>query len=56
MRLIFNIDIARFQSNRRPVIDSLVFQDGTFELDKSRLPEADELVPSTVWKKVKDKG
>jgi hypothetical protein len=56
MRLIFNIDIARFQSNRRPVIDSLVFQEGTFELDKSRLPEADELVPSTVWKKVKDKG
>ena len=56
MRLIFNIDIARDQSNRRPVIDSLVFQQGTFELDKSGLPEGDELVPSTSWKKVKDKG
>jgi len=56
MRLIFNIDIARDQSNRRPVIDSLVFQEGTFEFDKSGLPEGDELVPSTSWKKVKDKG
>lgn len=56
MRLIFNIDIARNQSNRRPVIDSLVFQEGTFELDNSALPEADELVPSFSWKKVKDKG
>ena len=56
MRLIFNIDIARNQPNRRPVIDSLVFQDGTFELDRSRLPEEDEMVPSTIWKKVKDKA
>ena len=56
MRLIFNIDIARNQSNRRPVIDSLVFQEGRFELDKSGLPEADELIPSFRWKKVKDKG
>ena len=56
MRLIFNIDIARNQPNRRPLIDSLVFQEGTFELDKSQLPEEDELVPSTSWKKVKDKG
>jgi len=56
MRLIFNIDIARNQSNRRPAIDSLVFQEGTFELDKTGLPEGDELVPSTSWKKVKDKG
>ncbi|HSQ18885.1 MAG TPA: hypothetical protein VLR92_00790, partial [Blastocatellia bacterium] len=45
MRLIFNIDIARSQPNRRPVIDSLVFQEGSFELDKSGLPEGDELVP-----------
>ena len=56
MRLIFNIDIARGQSNRRPVIDSLPFQEGTFEFDKTGLPEADELVPSFSWKKVKDKG
>lgn len=55
MRLIFDIDIARNQSNRRPAIDSLAFQEGTFELDKSGLPEADELVPSFRWKKVKDK-
>ena len=56
MHLIFNIDIARNQSNRRPVIDSLVFQEGTFELDKSGLPDGDELVPSFRWKKVKEKG
>jgi len=56
MRLIFNIDITRYQNNRRPVIDSLTFQEGTFEFDKTELPEADELVPSTTWKKVKDKS
>ena len=56
MRLIFNIDIARNESNRRPVIDSLVFQEGNFELDKSGLPQGDELVPSFRWKNVKDKG
>ena len=56
MRLIFNIDIARNQSNRRPLIDSLFFQEGTFEFDKSQLPQGDELVPSTSWKKVKDKA
>jgi hypothetical protein len=56
MRLIFNIDIARNQPNRRPVIDSLGFQEGTFEFDKSGRPEADEIVPSIRWKKVKDKG
>jgi hypothetical protein len=56
MRLIFDIDITRNQSNRRPVIDSLVFQEGTFEFDKSLLPEGDELVPANSWKKVKNKG
>jgi hypothetical protein len=56
MRLIFNIDIARNQSNRRPLIDSLVFQEGAFELDKTALPQGDEMVPSFSWKKVKDKA
>jgi hypothetical protein len=54
MLLIFNIDIARYQSNRRPVVDSIAFQEGTFELDRSGLPEADEVAPAGRWKKVKD--
>ena len=56
MRLIFNIEITRYQNNRRPIIDSLAFQEGTFEFDQSGLPEADEIVPSTTWKKVKGKS
>src|SRR5262245_52649113 len=35
MRLIFNIDITKAQPDRRPVIDSLPFRDGAFELDLS---------------------
>ena len=32
MFVIFNLDMARSQSDRRPVIDSLPFQEGTFAL------------------------
>ena len=57
MRLIFNIDIGRSQSDRRPVIDSPPFEEGTFELDPSgRPPEGDQMIPPTRWKKVKDKA
>ena len=33
MSLIFNLDIGRTQRDRRPVIDSVRFQEGTFRLD-----------------------
>ena len=57
MRLIFNIDIDKTQSDRRPVIDSLPFQEGTFELDLSGMPrEEDKTIPSERWKKIKDKA
>jgi len=53
MRLIFNIDIARQQSDRRPVIDSLPFKEGTYQLElKDWTRERDKLVPATRWKKV----
>ena len=54
MRLIFNIDIARGQSDRRPVVDSLRFQEGTFELDLGGWTKEDHtMIPSSRWKKVK---
>ena len=54
MRLIFNIQIARVQHDRRPVIDSLPFQDGTFELDLSDWTrDEDKVIPAERWKKVK---
>jgi hypothetical protein len=57
MRLIFNIDIDRSQPDRRPVIDLPPFQEGTFELDLSSMPrEEDQMIPSTKWKKIKDKA
>lgn len=56
MRLVFNIDIERKQSDRRPVVDSLPFQEGTFELDLNGWPrEEDKMIPSARWKRVKDK-
>ncbi|HZS07350.1 MAG TPA: hypothetical protein VFD58_21115 [Blastocatellia bacterium] len=57
MRLIFNVEITRAQSDRRPVIDSLPFQEGTFTLDLngwSHDPAA--VISSERWKKVQDKG
>ncbi len=56
MHLIFNLDIARAQPDRRPVIDSLPFQEGTFALDLNGWPSGrDELIPSERWKKIETK-
>jgi hypothetical protein len=56
MRLIFNIDIARKQPDRRPVIDSAPFQEGIFELDLSGWShDVDKVIPAERWKKVKGK-
>lgn len=57
MRLIFNIDITRTQPDRRPVIDSLPFQEGTYELDLKDWPrEVEQMIPAESWKKVKDES
>jgi hypothetical protein len=54
MRLIFNIDIARSQNDRRPVVDSLRFQEGTFKLDLTGwTKDEDKLIPANRWKKVR---
>ncbi len=53
MRLIFNINIERNQRDRRPVVDSLPFGEGTFELDLSSWPHSeDKMIPATFWKRV----
>jgi hypothetical protein len=53
MRLIFNISIDRHQNDRRLVVDSLPFGEGTFELDLSSWPRSeDTMIPATFWKKV----
>ena len=53
MRLIFNIDIARNQEDRRQAIDSLKFQNGVFKLDLSKWPHhEDKLIPATYWRRV----
>jgi len=52
MRLIFNRDIARAQPDRRLVIDSLPFQEGTFALDLNGWSgDLAKLIPSDRWKK-----
>ena len=52
MRLIFNITIDRYQDDRRPVIDSLPFEEGTFVLDLTSWPRSEErMIPATLWKK-----
>jgi hypothetical protein len=54
MTLIFNLKIDRHQPNRRPVIDSLPFQEGTFVLDLTAWSsEDDKMIPATFWKKSK---
>jgi hypothetical protein len=56
MHLLFNIEIARFQDDRRPVIDSLPFREGTYRLDLTGWPHSREkLIPATRWKKVQKK-
>ncbi|MBC7901289.1 MAG: hypothetical protein H7070_14690 [Saprospiraceae bacterium] len=53
MRLIFNLDIYRSAY----YIDSLPFQNGTFELEKKGLPESssDKIISAKVWKKIGNK-
>lgn len=54
MRLLFNVDIARRQEDRRQVVDSLRFQNGAFRLDLTKWNHAeDKLIPATHWKRVK---
>lgn len=54
MRLVFDINIARSQPDRRLVVDSLPFQEGTFGLDLTGwLGSRDQIIPSERWKKVK---
>jgi hypothetical protein len=54
MRLIFDIEILRFQQDRRPVIDSLPFQNGTFRLDlKNWTHEKDKMIPASHWKRIR---
>jgi hypothetical protein len=56
MHLFFNIDIARFQDDRRPVIDSLPFQEGSYRLDLTGWSHSrEQLIPATRWKKVETK-
>ena len=51
MRVIFNIDIARYQKDRRQAIDSLKFQNGVFLLDLTKWAHHEEkLIPATYWK------
>lgn len=55
MRLIFDVGITMAQPDRRPVIDSLPFQEGTFALDLSGWPhDRDQVIPPERWKRVKD--
>jgi len=52
MTVIFEISIERHQDDRRLVIDSLPFQNGTFTLDLSGWSHSrDKLIPATRWKK-----
>jgi hypothetical protein len=54
MRLAFDINIAKSQSDRRLVVDSLPFQEGTFGLDLTGWVGArNQIIPSERWKKVK---
>jgi hypothetical protein len=51
MRLVFNISIDRRQNDRRLVVDSLPFAEGTFVLDLSTWPRTeDKIIPATFWK------
>jgi len=55
MTLIFNIEIARHQNDRRPVVDSLPFAAGTFKLDLANWSHStDQIIPASYWTKVKE--
>ncbi|PWT80852.1 MAG: hypothetical protein C5B44_04725 [Acidobacteria bacterium] len=54
MRLIFGIDLPRYQPDRRPVVDSLPFQNGTFRLDLNGWThDKDKIIPATRWKRLR---
>jgi hypothetical protein len=54
MRLIFDIEILRFQEDRRPVVDSLPFQDGTFRLDLRKWShDKEKIIPASNWRRVR---
>ena len=51
MTLIFEVTIERRQDDRRAVIDSLPFQNGTFTLDLSGWSHSrNEMIPASRWK------
>jgi hypothetical protein len=53
MTLIFEISIERYQDDRRPVIDSLPFRNGTYHLDLSGWSRGrDQMIPPTRWQKL----
>lgn len=54
MRLLFNVSIERQQRDRRLVIDSLPFQEGTFELDlQGWSHDPEKMIPASRWHKVR---
>ena len=54
MRLIFGIDLPRYQPDRRPVVDSLPFQSGTFRLDLTGWThDKDKIIPASRWKRIR---
>jgi hypothetical protein len=54
MTLIFNMIIERHQDDRRLLIDSLPFRNGTFVMDLSGWSHVgDKMIPATRWKKSK---
>ena len=54
MILVFNISIDRTQNDRRQVVDSLNFQEGTFNLDLTKWDRSPEkLIPATNWKRAR---
>ena len=54
MTLIFNVDIERHQDDRRKVVDSLPFRNGTYVLDLSGWSVSrDKMIPASSWKKSK---
>ena len=56
MRLIFDLDIGRAQPDRRPVIDSLPFQEGSFALDLNGWSrDLNKQIPANRWHKIKTK-
>ncbi len=55
MRLIFNLEINHTQHDRRLVIDSQPFQEGTFALDmRGWISHPNKMIPAHRWKRVKD--